>query len=148
VNSGSGFLPLLYMAGCGVTYFFLSLTVVFAFFLRSHSPTLVGLTLLRLALLSCALPTEGSSVHFLTYAMACIKSTAHLIGPTTGAGGEGHGSEGLAERTASVALSDVGSHSEASGDMGERLQHTKLLFWAIDRDSQSDLRDDQPRLFC
>jgi hypothetical protein len=51
--------------------------------------------------------------------MARVKSTARFVGAGTGSGSEEHGSEGSAERTESMPLSDVGSHSGAGGDADE-----------------------------
>jgi hypothetical protein len=51
--------------------------------------------------------------------MARVKSTTCLVGAAAGSSGEGHGSEGLAERMEFVPLSNAGSHSGASGDMDD-----------------------------
>jgi hypothetical protein len=51
--------------------------------------------------------------------MAHVRSTAHVAGGATGSSGEDHGSEGLADRPKSTALSDMGSHSGAGGGADE-----------------------------
>jgi hypothetical protein len=85
--------------------------------------TLSHSSISHLALLSYAFANKSSSIPFLTFAMAHIKSTARLVGYVTGSGGEAHESEGSAERMEFVHLSDPSFHSGA-GDNVDEGSHT------------------------
>jgi hypothetical protein len=60
--------------------------------------------------------------------MACVKSTARLVGVATGSSGEGRDSEGSAERTESAQLSDAGSHDRVGDDMDEGSRTQSYFF--------------------
>jgi hypothetical protein len=111
--------------------YFSPLTTIFVFIMCLLSHALLSC----LASLPSALATRGDSVHFLTFAMARVKSTAHFVGAATRSGNEGHESEGSTERTESAQLSDVGSHSGAIGD-------TELFVRSFDREGRPHSRDD------
>jgi hypothetical protein len=85
--------------------------------LRNRSPALILLSCL--ASPDSVLTAGGSFAHFLTSAIACVKSTVHHIDATAKTCNEGHQSGGSTERTKSIPLSDAGSHNGAGGDMDE-----------------------------
>jgi hypothetical protein len=82
----------------------------------------------HLASLSPAFASGSSSVCFLLFVMAHIKSTAHPVGAATGSSDEGHESEGSTERIESAPLSDTGSHSGAGDDVNEG-SHTQSYYF-------------------
>jgi hypothetical protein len=66
-----------------------------------------------------ALVTGGSFTFFQKSAMACVSSAARPHDDATDTSSEGHGSGDSAERTYSILLSDVGSHSGVRDDTDE-----------------------------
>jgi hypothetical protein len=94
--------------------------------LHTRSPTLTLLSCL--ALFCFALIVGGSFAHFLTSAMVHVKSTARPIDAAMGTGSEGHGSGDSVERMESAPLSNVGSYSEAGGDVDEGSRMQSYVF--------------------